>query len=88
MEAHSLYLETLTELGLVGASLLAAFLATAVAGVVRLARRRPSDPLLPAATAVLVAFALHAGIDWDWEMPAVTVVPLLLLAAVFRGQET
>jgi len=88
MEAHSLYFETLTELGLVGASLLAAFLATAVAGVVRLARRRSSDPLLPAATAVLVAFALHAGIDWDWEMPAVTVVPLLLLAAVFRGQET
>jgi hypothetical protein len=38
-----------------------------------------------------VAYLVHAGIDWDWEMPAVTVAALacgvaLLLAA--RGAET
>ncbi|MDQ3587041.1 MAG: O-antigen ligase family protein [Actinomycetota bacterium] len=87
MEAHSLYIETLAELGLVGTALLAAFLGTGVVGLVRLGRRRPGDPLLLAATAVLVAFAIHAGVDWDWEMPAVTLVALLLLAAVLRAQE-
>jgi hypothetical protein len=28
--------------------------------------------------AVALAWALHAGIDWDWEMPVLTVVPLAL----------
>jgi cytochrome c-type biogenesis protein CcmH/NrfG len=43
-----------------------------------------------AAAGAYVAFLLHAAIDWDWEMPAVTVAALacgvaLLLAA--RGAE-
>jgi hypothetical protein len=28
--------------------------------------------------AALVAFALHAGIDWDWELPALTLVAMTL----------
>jgi hypothetical protein len=31
--------------------------------------------------AVAIAWALHAGIDWDWEMPAVTL-PVLVLVGV------
>jgi cytochrome c-type biogenesis protein CcmH/NrfG len=50
-----------------------------------------AQPLAPAALGAYVAFVLHSGIDWDWEMPAVTLAALfcgeaLLLAA--RGEET
>ena len=47
MDAHSLYFETLSELGLVGAALLGGFVVTGVVGVARLGRRRPGDPPAP-----------------------------------------
>jgi hypothetical protein len=83
-DAHSLYIETLAELGIVGFLLLAALIAAAALGLRRLWRAAPDDPLLPAAAAVLGAFAVHAGLDWDWEMPAVSLIALLLAAAVVQ----
>jgi hypothetical protein len=87
LDAHSLYLETLAELGPIGLVLLLCALAVPL-GVVRAARRQP---LAAAALGAYVAFLVHAGIDWDWELPAVTLAALacgvaLLLAA--RGTET
>jgi len=78
-DAHSLYLETLAELGLVGLALLAAFLA----GVFVSARRAlaRSGALAAGPAAALVAMAAHAGFDWDWELPAVTL-PALALAGL------
>jgi tetratricopeptide (TPR) repeat protein len=67
-DAHSLYLETLAELGLVGFALLVALLAAPL-----LALRSRRLPLVPAALGAYVAFLVHAGIDWDWEMPAITL---------------
>ena len=81
-DAHSLYFETLAELGIVGGLLLAAFLVALVGGVLATARAAPRDPVLPAAAAVLAAFIVHAGVDWDWELPGVTLPVLLLCAAV------
>jgi O-antigen ligase len=72
MDAHSLYLEVLGEMGVVGAVLLAVALVAMAAGL--LARLRGPDR--PAAAAVLAAFGgwmLHAGVDWDWELTAVSV---------------
>ena len=83
-EAHSLYFETLAELGLVGALLLAAFIASVAAGVRRRFRAVPADPLLAAGAAVLGAYVVHAGFDWDWEIPAVTLPALILAAAVVQ----
>jgi len=77
-DAHSLYLETAAELGLVGVLALAAFLAGAV-----LAARAGNV----AAVAPLVAFALHAGIDWDWEMPALSLIAILLIARLVAARE-
>jgi O-antigen ligase len=87
LDAHSLYLETLAELGPVGLALLLGALALPL-GAVRAAH---GHPLAPAALAAYVAFLVHAGIDWDWEMTAVTLTALfcgvaLLLAA--RGAES
>jgi O-Antigen ligase len=84
-DAHSLYLETAAELGVVGFVLLVLFLGGAGAGAVRLARQDTA-----AATGIaagMAAWALHAGLDWDWEMPAVTLMALLLAAAGIAWSE-
>jgi hypothetical protein len=80
-DAHSLYLETLAELGIVGGLLLAALYGSVLTGLARSARAAPGDPLLAAAAGVLAAYAIHVSVDWDWEMPAATL-PALIMAAV------
>ena len=77
-DAHSLYLETLAELGPLGLGLLAATLAIPLLAV---ARAR-SHPFAPAAFAAYVAYLVHAAGDWDWEMPAVTLLALSCGAAL------
>jgi hypothetical protein len=84
LDAHSLYVETLAELGLVGALLLAVFLGAVVAGGVAAARAAPGDPVVAAATATAVTFFVHAGFDWDWESPALAITALVLVAALLR----
>jgi O-antigen ligase len=78
LDAHSLYLETLAELGPVGLGLLAALLALPVAAGV-IARRQP---LAAPAFGGYVAFLVHAAQDWDWELPAVTLAGLVCAAAL------
>jgi O-antigen ligase/polysaccharide polymerase Wzy-like membrane protein len=84
LDVHSLYLETLAELGLVGGLLLLGFAGTVAAGVVRAVRAAAGDPVVAAAAAVVGAFAVHVALDWDWEMPAVSLIALILAAAVLR----
>ena len=84
LDAHSLYIETLAELGIVGALLLGGFLAAVAIGTVRALGASPRNPTVVAAASVLGTFAVHAGLDWDWEMPAVSLVPLILAAAVLQ----
>ena len=38
------------------------------------------------AGAAYLAFLVHAGIDWDWEMPAVTLAALGCAAALLVAQ--
>ena len=71
-EAHSLYLEVLGELGLIGLLLLALALASLLIGVAVRARGR-SRPLYGAVLAAGLTWAFNAGIDWDWEVAAVTL---------------
>ena len=71
-DAHNLYLETLAELGAVGLLLVVALFAIpfSVLGRVR------EHPSAPAAAAGLAAFVVHAAIDWDWEIPLLTIIAL------------
>jgi hypothetical protein len=77
-DAHSLYLETLAELGPLGVGLLLAALAAPFAA-------RPNR-WTPVALGPYVAFLAHAAQDWDWELPSVTVPALACGAAPIAGQ--
>ena len=80
-DAHSLYLETLGELGAVGLGLLVLVLAVPLVAVVRSRR----SPLVSAAFGAYVAYLFHAGVDWDWEMTAITIAAALLRHRDHRG---
>lgn len=74
------------ELGLVG---LAAF-ALLVAGVALAARRavRRRRALAAGPSAALLAWFLHASIDWDWQLPAVALPAIVLAGALVALSET
>lgn len=69
IDAHSLYLESLHELGVIGLGLLAVAIVTILAGfAIRL--RGQNGTVYAGLLAAALAWAVHAGVDWDWEMPA------------------
>jgi hypothetical protein len=78
-DAHSLELQTLAELGLVGLALLVVFLSGVAAGAAR-ALRALAPPA--GAVAALVTYLAHSPLDWDWQMPAVTLVAIVLAGEV------
>ena len=84
-DAHGLYIETLAELGPIGlALLLIALLAPLVAAF----RARRQD-FVPFAAAAYLAFLLHAGVDWDWEVAGITLTGIFCGAALLvaaRGE--
>ena len=71
-DAHNLYLETLAELGPIGLVLLLLALAAPFRTLPRVWR----DPSAPIAVGLLSAFMIHAAVDWDWEIPLLTLVAL------------
>lgn len=82
-DAHSLYMETFAELGLVGLLLVAGFLALAIGvGVRRCFLRLPVEhrAAMAAATAGLAAFATAAAFEWIWDLPAIAAAALVLAA--------
>jgi hypothetical protein len=83
-DTHSLYLQTLGELGLVGILLLGGFVVLVLASGVRVIIS--ADTLeraqLAAALAGVVAFLVSAALDWVWQLPVLPVVALLLAAGL------
>jgi hypothetical protein len=77
-DAHSLYLESLAELGPVGLLLVLAVLIPPLAAAA-IAR---ADPTVAVAAGGYAAFLVHAGLDWDWEVPATTLAGLACGAAL------
>lgn len=75
-DAHSLPLQTLAELGIVGVLLLTAFLAGVAMSARNALRRAPA--LAAGPIAVFVVYIVHAPLDWDWQMPAVSLVAIVL----------
>lgn len=73
-DAHGLYIETLAELGPLGLALLVSVLALPIAAAVSVRRTSALTGLVGA----YAAFLVHAAVDWDWELPAATLVGLLI----------
>ena len=81
VDAHSLELETAAELGLVGLVLLALTLGGIATAARRTARAHPGI------AAGLAVYAAHSAIDWDWEMPALTLVAVALAGAALAAAD-
>ncbi|HVU76470.1 MAG TPA: O-antigen ligase family protein [Gaiellaceae bacterium] len=73
-DAHSLYLQAFAELGGVGLLLVGALVAVPL--LVALRRR------LTVPGAGLAVYLVTAGVDWDWQLPVVTVAALALAASL------
>ncbi len=82
--AHSLYMETLAELGLLGLALVLGFLAVPVVAGVRRIRARGAPPEVSVALAMLAAGIVAAALEWTWYLPA-TFVPALVAAGLLTG---
>lgn len=77
-DAHNLYLQTLAEGGVIGLAIILVLLSVPLVAAVR-AR---DHPLVAPAFGAYVAYLVHAAIDWDWQMPAVTLLALFVGAAM------
>jgi len=93
VDAHSMYLQVLGELGVVGFLVVLAFVLMVLlsgAAVASLAApwRRPA---LAAALAGCVAFFVQAAVDWVWQIPVLPIAMLLLagtlVASDFRDYD-
>ena len=79
-DVHSIALEQAAELGLVG---LALFLAVLAGGLLAAATALRRDAAAAAgAAAAALTWLLHAAIDWDWQLPAVSLPVIVLLGAL------
>jgi hypothetical protein len=83
-DAHSLYVQTLSDDGIVGLAFLAGFLVLVIGSAIRLVVRSQYEARARAAAvaAALVAFCISAIYEWIWQMPALPAAFLLLAGAV------
>jgi O-antigen ligase len=87
-DAHSLYMQTFAELGLVGFVLVVGFILVLLAGGAARALRAPPDlrNLLAATTAAVAVWAFTAAYEWIWQMAAMAAVLALLGAVALAGR--
>lgn len=88
IDAHSLYIESLAELGLPGAILVVLAFGALLAAAIRSAVR-PVEGIVKGAAvggaAALAVFALTAGVDWMWESTAIVCFALVVGTVAAAG---
>jgi tetratricopeptide (TPR) repeat protein len=72
VNAHSLYIETLGDLGIVGLVFVLLFVLGTLVAIAPVRRGR-DRALYAALFSASLAWALHAGVEWDWQMPAASL---------------
>jgi tetratricopeptide (TPR) repeat protein len=81
--AHNFYVQTLAELGIIGAAALAWWLLALLLGVLRGLIRLPANGA-PLALGLL-ALLLHAGLDIDARYPAIVLLAAALAGSLYAG---
>jgi len=84
-DAHNIYVQTLSELGLAGAVALGAVLAALVmtaARAMRAARASGDDVLVAECSTALVAFFAHSAVEQNWSFPADPAAAFLLVGVL------
>jgi hypothetical protein len=81
--AHSLYLETLAESGIVGLVLVALVSLIPLIG----AARCREIAHVPAMAGAYGACLLHTGVDWDWLVPGMTIPAIWLGYAILASEQ-
>jgi hypothetical protein len=77
VDTHSLYMQSLAELGVVGFVLILVVVLGILAGLAGRIRG-PDRALYSALFAATLAWAIHQAFDWDWQMPAATLGVFIL----------
>jgi O-antigen ligase len=85
-DVHSLPLEVALELGLVGLLGLGLLVGGTAVAARDAVRRSPALAAGPAAACA--TWATHATIDWDWQLPAVTLPAVVLAGCLIAVSET
>jgi len=85
INAHSLYLQAMAELGISGLALLLILIVAVLVGLGTRARGSRRS-IYGALLAVCVVWAVRAGVDWDWEMPVVTLVFVAVAGAALSSR--
>ena len=82
---HSIELEMAAELGIVGLLAFGAMVGGVAAAARRALRRNPA--LAAGWSAGALVWLLHASIDWDWQLPAVSLPAIVLAGALIAAGE-
>ncbi|MGI8513058.1 MAG: O-antigen ligase family protein [Solirubrobacteraceae bacterium] len=86
LQAHSVELQTLSELGLVGGIALAAFVGSVLVGLLVRARRartsRRERQLSVAAGGIFLVWLVHTSVDWMHLIPGLTAIALAAAAVL------
>jgi O-antigen ligase len=87
VDTHSLYMQTLGELGILGLLVLLAFIATSlIGGTARVLRTAGSRrPQLAAALAGSTVLWSTSIVDWGWKIPVIPIATLLLIAILLTA---
>jgi hypothetical protein len=86
-DAHSLFLESMAELGVPGLALILGFLGIAAVSGFRRGPTRARGGALSVALAILITGIVSAAIDWTWELSACFGL-VVLAAALLTGPAT
>jgi len=86
-DGHSWFFENLSELGIIGAGLMVAFVTVFLVISIkdlRILKKGHYREVYGAFFAACLALLVHAMIDWDWEMPVIFLLFFMFAGALLR----
>lgn len=85
---HNHYLQIVTELGIIGIIFFSVFTIFIFINIYKQFKSKKYSIILPGATAAIVGFLIHIGMDFSWNFPGVTVIFFWILGmAIGKSEE-